>query len=260
MGWKYKARRRRAGYRAVNPQAIVPSRRRYYSRVAGRSAGALVTMPERKYYDSLLSAANVAGSTNWQGTELVPLVKLTLCVPTQGSGISNRIGRKIAVHKIKVRGVLVPTVLSDQADMVNPPSVRLLLVQDKQTNGSQMQGEEIMQAPATATTALTNTSFQSLANFGRFRVLKDKQYTWAHNSSGTDGANTNSIASHIKPFKFTVNFRKPVIVHFNSQNGGAGDGDIGDIVDNSFHIIGNQQVGNWTVTCSYNARTVFTDL
>ena len=142
--------------------------------------------------------------------------------------------------------------------------MRLVLFQDKQTNGSQAQGEELMQAPATATAPLAVQTFQSLANFGRFRVLKDKilsfnfQANAADNVTTTGNNFTNSQEMPSIPFKITHTFRKPVIVHFNGSNGGAGDGDIGDIVDNSFHLLLNSESSVGAL--SYNCRTTFTDV
>lgn len=244
--------------RRYTSRGIVPARRRGYYRVRGRSAGALVTMPERKYFDSLRSSVAIAASTNWTGTEVDPTTLDTLFAPVQGSGIKNRIGRKVAVHKITIKGVLNFPVETAQTVVANALTTRLLLVMDKQSNGSQMQGEEVMQAPATATSALVIGSFQSLANFGRFRVLKDKVFlTGPGNSANNASATTVSNELETKYFKFKVAFRKPIIVHFNNSNGGAGDGDIGDIVDNSFHLLATTDIAGQTL--SYNCRTVFTD-
>lgn len=255
--WKSRRAKQR---RRFNNRPIRSARRGYY-RVPGRSVGALVTMPERKYFDSLLSNSALTASTNWAGTEHDPTTLNTLVCPTQGSQINNRIGRKIAVHKIKIRGIISVASQADQTSLDQAATVRMILAQDKQTNGTQMQGEELMQAPATATAGLANQTFQSLANFGRFRVLKDLSIKLEQPTAAADGAVSNlfDAGGYTKPFKISVSFRKPVVVHFNSSNGGAGDGDVGDIVDNSFHLIAQATAIATAPAITYNCRAVYTD-
>lgn len=247
-----RAKRRRFS----GPNTIVRARRRGYYRVQGRSAGALVYSPETKYFDTLLSDSALTASTNWTGTEHNPTVQGTLFVPNQGTAINNRVGRKVAVQKIKIRGILNVPAQADQTGLDSSAVVRLVLVQDKQSNGGQMQGEELMQAPATATARLANQSFQSLANFGRFRVLKDMSIKLEQPQAVSDAANNYDSGGYTKPFKISINFRKPVIVHFNATDGGT----FADIVDNSFHLIAQASTISTAPTISYNCRTVFTDI
>lgn len=248
----YKQRMRK---RRRTEDSVMPSRRRGYLRVAGRSAGALVAVPERKYFDSLLSNSNIPAPTDWTATERDPVTLNTLFLPTSGAGISNRIGRKVAVLKIKLRGFIQFTNQTGLTAVPSPPSVRLILYQDKQSNGTQAQGEELMAAPATASPVLCMSSHQSLANFGRFRVLKDKTYTLQNPLAANNAAGTTVSADFGEiPFKFNVNFRKPVIVHFNAVDGGTA----ADIVDNQFHMLACATVNN-VCTLSYVCRTVFAD-
>ncbi|WP_445772229.1 hypothetical protein, partial [Rheinheimera sp.] len=195
------------------------------------------------------------------GTEFDPATLDTLFCPVQGAQINNRIGRKVILRKIRIRGVIVPTALSAQAAATSPRSYRVIIYQDTQTNGQQAQGEDLMKAPATATNTLAFSSFQSLANLGRFKVWKDKIYTERNAAGFNDAATTGtwSPGGDI-PFKFNLNFKKGIPVHFNSSNGGAGDGDVGDIVDNSFHVLMISSATPGAAVGQYECRCVYSDV
>lgn len=223
------------------------------SRKRTRTSGSFTVLAkagEMKYFDTFLSGATIAESTDWTGTELDPATLNTLFAPAEGAAINQRIGRKVNVHKIKLRGIIIPQTLSDQADFVTVPSVRLMLVQDQQTNTAQMQGEQVMAAPGAATVALTACTYQNLANLGRFRVLKDQTFRSPAPSGGTDGTNTNSLVPQSIPFKWNINFKKPVTVHFNAANGGT----VADIVDHSWHVLGQKTGTEFGHTVSYQVR------
>uniref|UniRef100_UPI004047F323 hypothetical protein n=1 Tax=Shewanella sp. TaxID=50422 RepID=UPI004047F323 len=215
---------------------------------------------ETKYYDTTKALTAIPESTDWTGTEFDPATQSTLFCPVQGAQINNRIGRKVLLKKIRIRGVIRPNVFQDANDVVAPCAVRIIVYQDKQTNGAQAQGEDVMAAPATAAAENAFCAFQSLGNLGRFRVWKDKTYVPRDGQTTTDGANTSSItAGAAIPFKYNLKLGKGIPVHFNSSNGGAGDGDVGDIVDNSFHILIQASSTAWAYQCAYQARCVYTD-
>lgn len=166
---------------------------------------------------------------------------LCLFAPTVGSALNQRIGRSVLVRKIKVNGqIILPSSVTLattwQSDAPYPPvKVRILLVQDMQTNATQMTPSALLN-PA-SDTGSTLVSYQNPNNFGRFRVLKDK-YIVLDNTNFThiDVPTVDVyVASQglVRNFKFNINFKIPVKVQFNATNGGT----VADIVDNSFHII-----------------------
>jgi len=230
------------------------AKRRIHRQFVPRTMGPFA-VTESKYFDSHLNATAIAEGTAWTATELDPATLLTLCVPSEGSDIDNRIGRRIEVYKIALRGVIRVTVLQDQADMIPPPAYRLILYLDQQSNGTQSQGEELMGAPGAASAALTFNTFQNLANLGRFRVLRDITLRSHVSTAVTDGANTSSQIIADIPFKMTVRFRQPISMKFNASNGGT----IGDIVDNSFHLIGQKSSTAFESALSYQCRTYYKD-
>lgn len=212
---------------------------------------------EMKYFDSLLTITSVTASTNWTSTEYdpntVPVAGInTLFAPTQGAGISQRIGKACKVHKIKIHGELQMPAQTNQvvADAAN--ITRIALVQDMQTNSTQCQGEQVFTAPATATAPLATEAFQNIDNFGRFKVLKDKFFTFNSPTLTWDGTNLEQ-SGMVKRFSWTIKFKKPVEVRFNATNGGT----IADIVDNSWHIIANTSNSDLAPFIVYQCRVCY---
>lgn len=224
--------------------------RKGFSSVA-RTRGAAVT-GEMKYFESLLSASALTASVDWTGTEHDPATLLTLFDPIVGAGVNQRIGKSVKVLKIKIKGIIASAPQIDQTAADGGSMIRMLLVQDMQTNSAQCQGEQVMAAPGTATSNLVNQSFQNIDNFGRFRVLKDITTNLQNPNMSYDGTNMEQ-AGLIRSFKMTAIFKNPVIVRFNATNGGT----IADIVDNSFHFIAQTSNIALAPTISYNCRVCY---
>lgn len=209
---------------------------------------------ETKYFDSSLAATALTASTNWTGTEVDPATLNTLFVPVQGSGINNRVGRKVQVKKIKVQGQITCVKQTDQTASDEAAHIRLILYQDMQSNGTQSQGEDLMDGSSGTAAGCVN-AFQSLANFGRFRVLRDYHLVVQNPNFSWDGTNLEQQGL-VKPFKMSHVFRTPLTVHFNATNGGT----MADIVDNQFHIIAMTYSTNLAPSILYNCRVSFVDV
>jgi len=198
----------------------------------------------------------VASAAGWTGTELDP-AGLALFTPAEGADISDRVGRKVSVHKISLRGTLSVPSLANQAAGLNAFLCRLILYIDEQTNGTQAQGEQLMSDGGAATAMLTNQTYQSTANFGRFRVLKDKTISFQDPSGSYDGtANQIDFNGQIRTFKIVFKFNTPIVVRYNGTNGGT----VADTIDNSFHLIGHATNVAQAPVISYQCRTVYTDV
>jgi len=237
-------------YRRMAPVQNAP--RAGYNTVP-RSRGVYAT-GEMKYFDTEATALTIAGSTNWTGTEYAPNVGTpnTFFAPTTGSAINQRIGRKVKVYKIRVHGNLYSAEQTNQTTADIATNVRILLVQDCQTNGAQAQGEDIMAAATTGSALNQFNAFQSLASLGRFKVLKDKIFTFGPPTITYDGTNLEQFGQ-VKSFKFDVKFRNPVEVNFNATNGGT----ISDIVDNSWCIYATVSTGAVATSLYYSARVYY---
>lgn len=242
--------------------------RRGYGTVA-RSRGWAAAPGETKYFDCELQGGAMAmtdvttnfpaacrmdpSSTINIGAAAVAS-PLTIFAPTQGAALNQRIGRKALVKKIKIRGhVFCPEITNATNLTLQPIKVRIVLLQDKQTNAAQYASTSVF-TPATSADATIN-SFQNPDSFGRYRILKDKIIT-LDNPNFVSGPDTSG---QIRPFKFTIKFRKGVLVNFNNVNGGT----VADIVDNSFHILAGSTngsgAGERNLQLAYYSRVSFKD-
>lgn len=209
---------------------------------------------ETKYFDTETDDFTVGGVTGWGAS--ADAVKGIIAIPQEGSDIDNRIGRKISIHKIAVRGIVKFTPSMDQNDVLDSPAIRLIFWQDKQTNGTVTTSAALMKDPTNAEADNVFCSFQNPANFGRFRVWKDICFDGVPITAVNDAAATSSQNRPHMPFKFTVKFKKPIDVKFNATNGGT----IADIVDNAFYISIMASTSNMTKDVTIITRTYYKDI
>lgn len=235
------------------------SARRNYSYVP-RTTGALTGTPERKYFDTSMDNGVVGGNADWTATEMTPDGTGSFVSMVQGTGIANRVGRKICVKKFQIRGCLISAALSDQADAPSlSPIIRMILAVDKQANGTIVQGETVMTDGGSSNGNCF--SYQNTDNFGRFTFLKDVTYVLQQSNSFNDNAvagpaSTGSVGFTTKLFKFTYKPRKPFYIHFNATNGGTS----ADIVDNALFLLAHVSAASPVVNMRYNARLTYTDV
>jgi len=236
--------------------AKVASARQMYSAarsnmyVVPRTMGA-VAVTERKYYDNFKDFT-IPASADWSATEADP-TQGTLFAPVTGNDIANRIGRKVNVVKLTVRGSISTAAQINQTAADVQGDVRVILFMDQQTNATQAQGEQLMISPSASAIIAVN-GFQNYANFGRFRVLKDKTFRFPQPAMTWDGTNVEQAGVTV-PFKWTIKFKQPITVHYNGTDGGT----FADIVDNSFHILANCTQVDMAPHLVYTCRTVFLD-
>lgn len=240
------AKKSKQGGQGAQRQVIVQAGgghvRQGFAAVA-RSPGAAV-IGEMKYFDcALQNTALVAAATDWTGSMQDPNTTidlgsaavanpLCLFVPTVGAALNQRIGRKVKVLKVKVQGRISCANQAAAAAGDAVTAIRLVLCLDQQTNAAQMTGQQLFNPAPTATGALV--AFQNPNNFGRFRVLKEKRFMLQNpNMTGSPTAGDVVQSGIGVNFKFNVNFKVPVEVHFNATNGGT----VADVVDNSFHML-----------------------
>lgn len=113
--------------------------------------------PEYKFLDTGLGGAI--------GTVAATLEKVNLNVVAQGDTESNRNGRKITVTAVQTKGRL--TLAAATAAANTSCAVRLMLVQDRQTNNAEFSSTALLESD-------NINSFNNLAFKKRFRVL------WSH--------------------------------------------------------------------------------
>lgn len=244
----------RAARKAFASSRSAASRQSMYVRPAAKSRyQALPT--EKKYFDSEKGETAITnGSTTWAGGEYDPATANTLFFPQTGDDINNREGRKVHVTGINIRGVILVPAQTNQTVADAASSVRIILVQDQQTNGNQLNAEDVINSGA-ATSSTAIHMFTNPASFGRFRILKDKTFTLQNPTTSFDGTNIEQSGLE-RLFHLKVNFKKPVVVHYNATNGGT----VADVIDNSFHIIATTSATGLVPTLVYKCRTSFIDV
>lgn len=214
-----------------------------------------IKLINKKYFDSLRSSLAISEGTTWASAEADPATLNTLFAPVPGTDINQRVGRRVEVTNVTVRGTVDESTAADQADSLVSGTVRLILVLDKETNSVQLNSEDVMTSPATASTALVNSSFMSTAFLGRFEILDEVFLRGRDYNSMTDGTNTSSQAAPQRPFVLEHTFDPPLTIHFNSGSAGS----VADIVDNSFHLLAHSATTANTTNLSYNCRTCYYD-
>ncbi len=103
----------------------------------------------------------------------------------QGTGETNRIGRKCTITNIQVKMHIehIPKSGTSTAEVANFTDclLRCVVFLDKQCNGAAALGTELLQTDDL-------TSFRSLANIKRFKFLYDR--TWSFNTTAIIGGTT----------------------------------------------------------------------
>lgn len=172
-----------------------------------------------------------------------------LALPQLGSDFNQRVGRKIMLKTLFIRGQIAQnTAYSTLTASTRPGGLcRLIVFLDMQPNGTAPLYTDLLnlQAP---------WAQLNLNNRDRFKVLKDKivaldpfVYNTTSQTSAATGANT------VKVFKFFKNINIETI--FNGTNGGT----IADINSGALWLF---TIGNWSTqapTLEFTARVRYND-
>jgi len=264
----YRNRGYTGGYRSNYKKRLTPSRWRAYNRAVKtryatrnggmvkkfvpRNLGNPLALAERKYYDSGFGGPMPFTITDWAGCEADPAVSGTLFSPAQGTNFNQRIGRKVQLLSLRIDIVVeVPTHFAATA----PPSYnnRVILYQDKQSNGVQAQAEAVINQENPAALLPFNMA-QNVLNFGRYKVIRDKRIIIGAIPTTFDGTDVLH-SGNARHFRFTYKPKKPLYVNFSNPTG-----TIADIVDNSFHIIACTDVAGVVVQLQYRCRGCYIDI
>lgn len=233
-------RRVRTGARIVGRQRRMRQTARELARADARMRTGGFTGIELKFVDTTRASTVIA--TTWAGAECDPAAN-TLCAPTQGTGESNRDGRRITIKSVQINGQILRNVGSDQADARGTTVVTVAVVLDTQTNGAQLNAEDVY-----ADANNNHLTFRNLEYNTRFRVLWKRMFTIGDNVAFTDGVNTGSVGGQSKFFKIYKRLNVPVTFTANA-------GSVADIADNSFHVIACAGASNCYM--QYEARCRF---
>ncbi len=189
--------------RAAAKRRRITSGQRGYVRTSG-FYGRFANGGENKFFDTDIDAIIGTVSTTMEASNLNIIV--------QGNTESNRIGRKVVLRKISVKGVAV--LPAGVAANTTSEVIKMYLICDKQTNGAAFAATDLWETDSIR-------SFRNLANTSRFQVIAQKTMTFNANAgSGRGSTDTLSYSEQAKPF--TVNAKLDIPLEFdNSATTGA---------------------------------------
>lgn len=158
---------------------------------------------ELKFLDGSISQTPVAITGNIMNTG-------TLNVIAQGTGESERIGRKVTLTNIAIRYRWRLPEQDAVADPAQGDTIRLIMYLDKQANGATAAVTDILETAHWQ-------SFNNLANSNRFVILMDKEHTLDYNSLASDGAGVISSSNARQNYTFYKKCNVPL--EFSGTNG-----------------------------------------
>ncbi len=211
------AKRRRVGRVRQGKQEVVPG----YTRVGGYYGRFAPYTGELKFHDVQLVDAIVA-----TGGVITPTVNI---IP-QGVTEITRVGRKCTIKSFNWRYRVTMPEFDAVATPAEGDGLRVILYQDKQTNGAQAAATDVLE------TADIH-SFRNLANSGRFVILMDRVHRLNYLTLASDGAAVVSGADVTREYTFFKKVNMPI--EFNGVNG-----TIGEIRSNNYGVLLVSDVGS----------------
>lgn len=264
---RYSAKRRRVGNRSVKSAYLMQRARlrraagvsnyggsyRGRNRIALRNArtGGLLGI-EKKYLDCYKTATAIASSTDGSGGEYPPSAIITGCLsaPAQGDGPTNREGNKIVITDCLVQGVISVSAQANQTAADQSPVVMVALVMDTQTNGTQLNSEDVYTNPSGAAVLMTSPN-RNMSYTQRFKVLKVWKKQIRIPQLAYDGTNMEQSGFQT-PYKLKWKGKIPVTFTTGSTTA-----DIANVTNNSLQIIAYTSDTSLVPAINYNSRIRF---
>jgi len=251
--------RARPGYGAMSrwrrPTVSMAGRRVVRGAVARAARSMLNTRTagflgiETKYFDNTLVDTAISAATTAAGAEMDPSASSMISTPAVGDGATNRDGKRIVIKNVQIKGMVRRAATEDAVD---PPGVNLVylaLVQDTQTNGAQLNSEDVF-ANASGSVYGNHAPLRNLLYANRFKVLKSTVLDLSARTMSVEGDNLHSTAAVAVPFEwFCPNLDLPV--NFNAGT----TADVANVTDHSLHVIAYATATGATLT--YNSRIRF---
>lgn len=205
---------------------------------------------EEKYHDSGRNKTFVNSSSSMAGLEQDPGTDNCLNGIAQGDTESRRDGRKYSMTSAVVQGNLeltaYQTLFANITDL-DPVTVFVALVLDKQTNGTQLNSEDVFSNP-NGSTDTGSCPYKNMKFKNRFEILDMRKYAINQGAMASDGTNFASPAV-VRYFELS----SPLNVTVNCNGTGS---TVADIIDNSLHVIAGADKAS-TVRITYSSRVRF---
>ncbi len=211
-----------SNYPMVRAPAYKRPRRTQSVRVGASSRSKI---GELKNFDhNIVTNAGAGGGT----TDIEP----TLCDIPEGTGENERVGRRVLVKSIQLKGSVGADAIPDDASV----PIRWGLYLDRQTNGAAATFADLF----TVVSGIEYGAMRNLDNSGRFHIICDRQLTVGR------GFSTASKQDYVP---VNVYFRLNHVLEFSG-----GTGAISELTTNNFglYIVQGDSVGS--ATASTNVR------
>lgn len=147
-----------------------------------------------------------------------------LCLPVVGADFNQRVGRKITIKSVYIKGMIQnEQAVTPTAGANGPQHLRMVIVYDMQPNGA---------VPATTDLLVSATpaSQLNLNNRDRFKVLADKEFVMGPTVYSTTA--TQSVASFNQQAYFVKKYKKLNLEVVFSTSGGT----IADITSGALYM------------------------
>lgn len=237
--------------RALANMAAAAAAIRSNNRRSGLSASArLARSVERKFYDTMLAGAAIAAATDATGGEYDPSATSMISTPAQGDTEQSRDGKRIVIKNITFKAKVETLSLETQANPPSPVKVYLALVLDTQSNGTQINSEDVYKN-LNATAGGTQSPMRNLLFAERFRILKDTVVDVTPQALSHFAVDSFSVIGTAKTIDWFIPMDQ--VVNFNATTTST----IAAVVDNSIHVIAFANTTSYTPTLNYNARIRF---
>ncbi len=235
------AKRRKTG---ISTGTLLKSKPRF-PRINVRTGGFMDI--EKKFIDYEVDSD--AFTSVWAGGEMEDGTALSISAVAQGDGESNRDGRVYHIQSVHVNGYVELPAAESSTTPIADIIARIALVWDTQTNGAQLNAENVF---LTTSSGKDVNSFRNLQFSKRFIVLKDKKLTVKPVGQTNEGGINLFANGQVRvPFKFNKTFKTPIKVRCSGTTAV-----VGNITDNSLHIIGT--ANSTAVVLNYESRVRFT--
>lgn len=191
---------------------------------------------EMKFLDTLRATVAVSNT----GT----ITNDTVCVIPQNATESGRIGRKVTIKRIHIKGQYILNTSSTVATGWN--KVRVIVYVDKQSNG----------ATATVADLLDSTtvnSFRNLQNSSRFVFIHDKTYS---KNIMAGGGVTGSLEGWENASHLSINKRCNIVMEYDDS---AATGALTTIRSNNIGIMCITSEATPAMSIAYTVRVRYSD-
>ncbi len=218
-----------APYPMTKSQAGYQRKSGYYGRYGGGDG----RTKEDKFLDTAL---------NWtfDVTAEVPATGGQLNLVPEGTNQDERVGRKITIHSIQIRGSVI---LDPAAGVIGTGIAYLYLVQDTQCNGAAAAVTDVV------TSSNLNLGMINMANSSRFRILKRFVMNFASPSSG---GSTTTLTEQAKAFEYYKKCNIPI--EFSASTGA-----ITEVRSNNVFLIAGSVKADDLIIFAGVARIRFSD-